>query len=93
MFYKVEKTVILRRKRIGKIVKCIKNEFPDCAITLSVGERTYDEYEYWWNMGADRYLLRHETANEVHYKKLHPYNMSLENRKECYTVLEKLDIR
>ncbi|WP_297133895.1 [FeFe] hydrogenase H-cluster radical SAM maturase HydE [uncultured Eubacterium sp.] len=78
------------KEKIGKIVKCIKNEFPDCAITLSVGERTYDEYEYWWNMGADRYLLRHETANEVHYKKLHPYNMSLENRKECLYSLRKI---
>lgn len=41
-------------------------------------------------MGADRYLLRHETANEVHYKKLHPYNMSLENRKECLYSLRKI---
>ena len=54
------------------IIRTIKADYPDCAITLSLGERSYDSYKMLWNAGADRYLLRHETANENHYQKLHP---------------------
>ena len=65
------------------IIKNIKKEYPDCAVTLSLGERSKESYMRLKSAGADRYLLRHETANPEHYKKLHPENMSHENRLEC----------
>ena len=64
---------------ICEIIKHIKALYPDCAITLSVGERSYESYKKMFEAGADRYLLRHETANEEHYRLLHPQSMSLEN--------------
>lgn len=73
-----------------KIVEKIKNKYNDCAITLSVGERSYESYKRLFNSGADRYLLRHETANSEHYKMLHPKEMSLENRKECLFNLKEI---
>lgn len=72
------------------IVKAIHNEFEDCAITLSLGERSFDSYKRLFECGADRYLLRHETANEEHYGKLHPKEMSLKNRKNCLYNLKKI---
>lgn len=72
------------------IVSSIKSLYPDCAVTLSLGERTEESYKKLYNAGADRYLLRHETANEEHYKKLHPSEMSLENRKNCLYTLKKM---
>lgn len=72
------------------IVSAIRKKFPDCAITLSVGERSYDSYEKLYRAGANRYLLRHETASESHYQKLHPKSMSLENRKKCLFDLKKI---
>lgn len=69
--------------RIVDIVKGIKGNHPDCAITLSIGEKSHDSFQAYYNAGADRYLLRHETANVDHYGKLHPGYMSMENRKEC----------
>ncbi|MCH5251471.1 MAG: [FeFe] hydrogenase H-cluster radical SAM maturase HydE [Lachnospiraceae bacterium] len=78
------------KERIEEIIRQIKKEFPDCAITLSLGERSREEYECWYEAGADRYLLRHETADEYHYRKLHPENMSLANRKECLFMLRKI---
>lgn len=72
------------------IVKAIHNEFEDCAITLSLGERSFDSYKRLFECGADRYLLRHETADEEHYGKLHPKEMSLENRKNCLYNLKKI---
>ena len=71
------------------IIKRIKNNHPDCAVTLSVGERSEESYRALFNAGADRYLLRHETADEVHYSKLHPENMSFKNRMRCLSVLRK----
>lgn len=65
----------------------IKKEFPDCAVTLSLGERSKESYQRLFDAGADRYLLRHETANEEHYKMLHPKKMSYDNR---FTSLENL---
>jgi biotin synthase len=59
-----------------------------CAITLSLGERSRDSYKALFDAGADRYLLRHETANEKHYRTLHPDVMSLENRKNCLWILK-----
>lgn len=72
------------------IVSSIKSLYPDCAVTLSLGERTEESYRKLYESGADRYLLRHETANDEHYKKLHPTEMSLENRKKCLYTLKKI---
>ncbi len=72
------------------IITEIKKRFPDCAMTLSLGERSVESYKRLKEAGADRYLLRHETANEDHYRILHPENMSLSNRKECLYELKRL---
>lgn len=72
------------------IIDKIKTLSPDAAITLSLGERSYESYKALKNAGADRYLLRHETANAVHYGKLHPAEMSLDTRKECLYNLKEL---
>ena len=77
-------------ERIAEIIRAIKTEFPDCAITLSVGEKSCDSYRLFKEAGADRYLLRHETADESHYRSLHPAEMSLANRKQCLFDLKKL---
>lgn len=73
-----------------EIITCIKSKYPECAITLSLGERSYESYLNLYNAGADRYLLRHETANNNHYSKLHPKNLSLENRKKCLFNLKEI---
>ena len=72
------------------IISKIRGRFPDCAITLSIGEKSKESYEKYFKAGANRYLLRHETANELHYSKLHPENMSPENRKKCLYDLKKI---
>ncbi len=72
------------------LVKEIKALYPDCAVTLSLGERTFESYKALKEAGADRYLLRHETANKEHYEKLHPKNLSFENRMECLKNLKAL---
>ena len=77
-------------ERMVDIISSIKLLYPDCAITLSLGERSYESYLAYFNAGADRYLLRHETANLEHYKKLHPADMSLENRKKCLWDLKRI---
>lgn len=76
-------------KRICGIVYSIKSAFPDCAVTLSIGERPKESYKAYFDAGADRYLLRHETADEEHYRRLHPTEMSLENRKRCLFDLKE----
>ncbi len=68
---------------ICRIVASIKTEFPDCAVTLSIGERSRASYQSYFDAGADRYLLRHETADPDHYAMLHPPELSLENRLRC----------
>ncbi len=75
---------------IVEIVSAIKERYPDCAITLSMGEKSYGSYLKFYEAGADRYLLRHETANENHYNRLHPDNLSLKNRKECLYNLKDI---
>jgi len=75
--------------RVTEIVSAIRKEFPDHAITLSIGERPQSDYELFFSAGANRYLLRHETASNEHYAKLHPSSMSLENRKQCLWNLKK----
>lgn len=77
-------------EKIVEIVKKIRAEYPDCAITLSIGEKTKESYARFKEAGADRYLLRHETADEAHYGYLHPEQMSLENRKQCLRNLKEL---
>ncbi|MEY8338119.1 [FeFe] hydrogenase H-cluster radical SAM maturase HydE [Lachnospiraceae bacterium 62-35] len=77
-------------KEISHIIKRIKKEFPDCALTLSLGEWSYERYEKWFQAGADRYLLRHETADNTHYQILHPADLSLKNRMECLRNLKKI---
>ncbi len=65
------------------LIRKIKAAYPDCAVTLSLGERGYDSFRRLYDAGADRYLLRHETADSEHYGKLHPPEMSWENRMQC----------
>lgn len=72
------------------IISSIKSRHPDTAVTLSIGEKTYDQYKKYFDAGANRYLLRHETANETHYSKLHPKEMSLTNRKQCLFDLKEI---
>ena len=72
------------------VIKQIKSNHPDCAITLSLGERSYESYKALKEAGADRYLLRHETCNADHYAKLHPTEMSYENRLKCINDLKSL---
>ena len=76
--------------KLCEIVSEIKSAHPDCAVTLSVGERSYESYKALRNAGADRYLLRHETATAEHYSRLHPANLTLENRKRCLYDLKSL---
>ena len=75
---------------ICDIVFSIKNLYPDKAITLSIGEKSREEYKMYKSAGADRYLLRHETADDVHYNRLHPKNMKLSDRKKCRYTLKEL---
>lgn len=76
--------------RICYIVRAIKKAHPDCAVTLSIGEKTKESYQKYYDAGADRYLLRHETANEEHYSKLHPESMSGAYRKQCLFDLKEI---
>ena len=64
-------------------VAAIRGEFPDCAITLSLGEKSREEYERFFRAGANRYLLRHETYNKEHYRQLHPAEMRQDTRLQC----------
>lgn len=75
---------------IASLVREIKKSYPDCALTLSIGEKSLESYRLFREAGADRYLLRHETADEEHYRQLHPDKMRLENRKRCLWNLKSL---
>lgn len=75
---------------ISGIVKKIKEKYPECAVTLSLGEYQKSDYEKMKNAGADRYLLRHETICKKHYEKLHPQNMSYDNRLRCLKDLKDI---
>ena len=72
------------------IISRVKSKYPDCAVTLSLGEKSFESYKAFFDAGADRYLLRHETADDEHYAKLHPPEMSLENRKKCLWNLKEI---
>nr|MBQ4320194.1 [FeFe] hydrogenase H-cluster radical SAM maturase HydE [Clostridia bacterium] len=77
-------------ERLVQIITSIKSAHPDCAVTLSLGERSYESYKLLKEAGADRYLLRHETADPVHYLKLHPSSLNWQNRMECLSNLRSL---
>ena len=78
------------RQRMTDLIKAIKAAHPDCALTLSVGEKDRDTYREWFDAGADRYLLRHETANPELYASLHPSELSLSNRMRCLQDLKDI---
>ena len=77
-------------QKMISIVSRIRKKYRDCAITLSLGERSYESYEKLFEAGGDRYLLRHETITPNLYQKLHPETMSLENREQCLWNLKKV---
>lgn len=72
------------------LIREIKARWPDCAVTLSLGERSRESYQRLFDAGADRYLLRHETADEAHYRSLHPPAMSFARRMECLRDLKEI---
>lgn len=75
---------------LAGLIAGIKEKYPDCAVTLSLGERSRESYKALKEAGADRYLLRHETADKAHYQALHPAAMSFDNRMECLYTLREL---
>lgn len=77
-------------RQLVSIVRTIREKYPACAITLSFGEKTKESYQRLFEAGANRYLLRHETASDDHYQKLHPGNLSLDNRKKCLYTLKEI---
>ena len=77
-------------ERMIDIVTDIRRQYPDCAITLSLGERSHNSYQALFDAGADRYLLRHETATEEHYNQLHPDTMSYAHRMQCLQDLKEI---
>lgn len=76
--------------KLCRLISEIKKKHGDCAVTLSLGEKSRKSYQRYFDAGADRYLLRHETANEAHYAQLHPNDMSAQNRKQCLYDLKEI---
>ena len=76
--------------KMCEIVAAIRHEHPDCAITLSIGEKSKKSYQAYFDAGANRYLLRHETASEEHYGQLHPKEMRAADRKRCLYDLKEI---
>ena len=72
------------------LIREIKFRHPDCAVTLSLGERSRESYQRLFDAGADRYLLRHETADRAHYQSLHPAELSFDNRMRCLQDLKDI---
>lgn len=77
-------------ERLEEIVRAIRSAYPDCAITLSLGERSAESYRRLFEAGADRYLLREETADAEHYRRLHPPELSFEHRMNCLYELRQI---
>ena len=75
---------------VATVVGRIKEKFPDCVVTLSLGEKSTSAYQRFFDAGADRYLLRHETADSGHYGMLHPGELSLEHRIRCLRELKRI---
>ena len=76
--------------KLVHIISRIKELYPDCALTLSIGEKSRESYQAYYDAGADRYLLRHETANAAHYAKLHPASLIAANRQQCLWDLKDI---
>lgn len=76
--------------RMVDIISSIKNAYPDCAITLSIGEKPEKTYREFYEAGANRYLLRHETYNAEHYQQLHPASLTAKHRQDCLWSLKKI---
>lgn len=76
--------------RMCDIIRTIKSNYPDCAVTLSLGERSRESYQRLFDAGADRYLLRHETADPIHYAHLHPPRQTLADRMRCLADLKEI---
>lgn len=76
--------------RMVEIVSAIKEQHPDCAITLSIGEKSTESYRKFYNAGAERYLLRHETYDSEHYSRLHPPILSAAERQQCLWDLKEI---
>lgn len=77
-------------ERMTDIVRAMRQAYPDCAITLSLGERGRESFKRLYDAGANRYLLRHETADEAHYARLHPVSMTLTQRLQCLRDLKEI---
>lgn len=77
-------------ERMAEIVSAVHTAYPDCAITLSIGERSREAYQRFFDAGAERYLLRHETADPQHYASLHPAGMACEHRQQCLRNLREI---
>lgn len=77
-------------ERMVELIRAVKGRWLECALTLSIGEKSRESYEAFYRAGADRYLLRHETADGCHYRKLHPEEMTLENRMRCLKDLKEI---
>ena len=77
-------------KRLVDIISSVREKYPACAITLSFGEKSKESYQRLFEAGANRYLLRHETASDDHYRRLHPDNLSLDHRKKCLYTLKEI---
>lgn len=77
-------------EHFAEIIAEIHHAYPDCAITLSFGEYDRTTYQMWFEAGANRYLLRHETADKQHYSLLHPRELSLAHRKQCLKWLKEI---
>ena len=77
-------------ERIVRLIGRIKSQYPDCALTLSIGEKSRESYRQYFEAGADRYLLRHETSNDAHYSRLHPPSLTAAARKECLWNLKEI---
>ena len=77
-------------ERMTDIVRAMRQAYPDCAITLSLGERGRESFKRLYDAGANRYLLRHETADEAHYARLHPASMTLTHRLQCLRDLKEI---
>ena len=75
--------------RLIEVTAMIKEHLPNCALTLSTGELDASMYQKLYKAGADRFLLRHESANPTHYEKLHPSPMTLESRKNCLYAIKE----
>jgi len=78
------------KEKMAEIIRAIRSEHPDCAITISIGEKDEDAYRAYYEAGANRFLLRHETISPEHYRKLHPPGMEIETRTKCLDWLKNI---